>query len=197
MSLLITNLSKSIHQWKIGMRSNQLSVKRLKLTTKPSQEVICATKLKSSLLILAWLTGGRGQVRTKSVDLTPTAESWSKEACPSETPKDEDRTCVDPCEEPSHDSWCHWKVPDIATLGHGLKKWKKISWWWSERKSSGSRNKRSKKKFTGVPTILSWEEMKRSQPNKTDRKTVASDFFYLSRTEKNWPNEEAGLKLAS
>jgi hypothetical protein len=80
MSLLITNLSKSIHQWKTGVRSKQLSAKRLKLTTKPSQEVICATKLKGSLLILAWLTGGKWQLRTKSVDLTPNNKKLIKES---------------------------------------------------------------------------------------------------------------------
>jgi hypothetical protein len=51
--------------------SKQLSTERLKLITKPSQEVIRVTKLKSSLLMLAWLTSGRRQLRTKSVDLTP------------------------------------------------------------------------------------------------------------------------------
>jgi hypothetical protein len=47
------NLSKSIHQGNTRVTSKQLSAKRLKLITKPSQEVIRATKLKSSLLILA------------------------------------------------------------------------------------------------------------------------------------------------
>jgi hypothetical protein len=51
--------------------SEQLSMERLKLITKPSQEVIRAMKLKSSLMIFAWLTSGRRQLRTKSVNLTP------------------------------------------------------------------------------------------------------------------------------
>jgi hypothetical protein len=71
MSLLIMNLSKSIHQWNTRVTSKQLSAERLKLIMKLSQEVIHAMKHKSSLLILAWLTSGRRQLRTKSVNLTP------------------------------------------------------------------------------------------------------------------------------
>jgi hypothetical protein len=51
--------------------SKQLSKERLKLITKPSQEIRRATKLKSNLLILAGLTSERRQLRTKSVNLTP------------------------------------------------------------------------------------------------------------------------------
>jgi hypothetical protein len=69
MSLLITNLIKSIHQGDTGVTSKQLSMKRFKLITKSSQEVIGASKLKGNLLILAWLTGGKRQLRIKSVDL--------------------------------------------------------------------------------------------------------------------------------
>jgi hypothetical protein len=50
---------------------NQLSTERFKLITKSSQEVISASKLKSNLLILARLIGGRGQFKAKSVDLEP------------------------------------------------------------------------------------------------------------------------------
>jgi hypothetical protein len=71
MSLLITNLNKSIHQWNTQATSKQLSTERLKLITKPSQEVIHATKLKSGLLILAWLKSGWRQLRSKSVNQTP------------------------------------------------------------------------------------------------------------------------------
>jgi hypothetical protein len=53
MSLLIMNLIKSIHQGDTGVTSKQLSTKRFKLITKPSQEVIGASKLKGNLLILA------------------------------------------------------------------------------------------------------------------------------------------------
>jgi hypothetical protein len=53
MSLLITNLIKSIHQGDTGVTSKQLSMKRFKLITNPSQEVIGASKLKGNLLILA------------------------------------------------------------------------------------------------------------------------------------------------
>jgi hypothetical protein len=44
-------------------------MKRLKLITKPSQKVVGPTKLKCSCLISARLTGGRGQLRAKSVTL--------------------------------------------------------------------------------------------------------------------------------
>jgi hypothetical protein len=49
MSLLIMNLNKSIHQRDTGVTSKQLSIKRLKLIPKPSQEVTGASKLKDSL----------------------------------------------------------------------------------------------------------------------------------------------------
>jgi hypothetical protein len=54
------NLSESIHQGDIGAMSKQLGTKRLKLIMKPSQKVVCPTKLKCSCLISTGLTGGRG-----------------------------------------------------------------------------------------------------------------------------------------
>jgi hypothetical protein len=66
MSLLITNLNKSM--------------KRLKLIMKLSQKVIGVSKLKGSLLILAWLISGRRQLRTKSVDLTPNSRELIQES---------------------------------------------------------------------------------------------------------------------
>jgi hypothetical protein len=66
-NLLITNLSESIHQGDIGATRKRLGTKRLKLITKPSQKVVGLTKLKCSCLIFAVLTGGRGQLRAKSV----------------------------------------------------------------------------------------------------------------------------------
>jgi hypothetical protein len=59
MSLLITNLSESIHQGDTGVTGKQLGMKRLKLITKSSQKVIGLTKLKCSHLISAGLTSGR------------------------------------------------------------------------------------------------------------------------------------------
>jgi hypothetical protein len=53
------NLSESVHQGDIGATSKQLGTKRLKLITKPNQEVIDPTKLKCSCLISAGLTSGR------------------------------------------------------------------------------------------------------------------------------------------
>jgi hypothetical protein len=47
---------------------------------KPSQEVIHAMKLKSSLLILAWLASGRRQLRTKSVNLMTNSRVLIKES---------------------------------------------------------------------------------------------------------------------
>jgi hypothetical protein len=47
------NLRKSIHQYNTRVTNKQLSMERLKLITKPSQEGIRVTKLKSRLLILA------------------------------------------------------------------------------------------------------------------------------------------------
>jgi hypothetical protein len=79
MNLLITNLSESIHQGDIGTTSKQLSMKRLKLITKLSQKVIGPTKPKCSCLISAGLTGGRGQLRTKSVKLAPNNRKLIKE----------------------------------------------------------------------------------------------------------------------
>jgi hypothetical protein len=78
-SLLITNLSKSIHQWNTRVTSKQLSTERLKLIMKLSQEVIHAVKLKSGLLILAWLISGRRQLRTKSVNLRPNSREMIEE----------------------------------------------------------------------------------------------------------------------
>jgi hypothetical protein len=49
--------------------SKQLGTKRLKLIMKPSQKVVGPSKLKCSYLISAGLTGGRGQLRAKSVKL--------------------------------------------------------------------------------------------------------------------------------
>jgi hypothetical protein len=79
MNLLIMNLSESIHQGDIGVTSKQLGTKRLKLITKPSQKVVGPTKLKCSCLISARLTGGRGQLRAKSVKLTPNNRKPIKE----------------------------------------------------------------------------------------------------------------------
>jgi hypothetical protein len=70
-NLLIMNLNESIHQGEIGATSKQLGTKRLKLITKSSREVVGPTKLKCSCLISAGLTGGRGQLRAKSVKLAP------------------------------------------------------------------------------------------------------------------------------
>jgi hypothetical protein len=80
MNLLIMNLSKSIYQWNTWVTSKQLSTERLKLITKPSQEVICAMKLKSSLLILAWMASGRRQLMTKSINLTPNSRELIEES---------------------------------------------------------------------------------------------------------------------
>jgi hypothetical protein len=79
MNLLIMNLSESIHQGDIGAMSKQLGTKRLKLITKPSQKVIGSMKLKCSCLIFAGLTGGRGQLRAKSVKLAPNNRKLIKE----------------------------------------------------------------------------------------------------------------------
>jgi hypothetical protein len=73
------NLSKSIHQGDIRATSKQLGMKRLKLIMKPSQKVIGPTKLKCSCLISAGLTGGRGQLRAKSVKLAPNNKKLIKE----------------------------------------------------------------------------------------------------------------------
>jgi hypothetical protein len=78
-SLLIMNLSKSIHQEDIGAMSKQLGMKRLKLITKSSQKVIGPTKLKCSYLISVGLTSGRRQLRAKSVKLTPNNRKLIKE----------------------------------------------------------------------------------------------------------------------
>jgi hypothetical protein len=59
--------------------SKQLGTKMLKLITKPSQKVVGLTKLKCNCLISAGLTGGRGQLRTKSVKLTPNNRKLIKE----------------------------------------------------------------------------------------------------------------------
>jgi hypothetical protein len=77
--LLITNLSESIHQGDIGATSKQLGMKRLKLITKLSQKVVGPTKLKCSCLISAGLTGGRGQLRAKSVKLASNNRKLIKE----------------------------------------------------------------------------------------------------------------------
>jgi hypothetical protein len=73
------NLSESIHQGDIGTMSKQLDTKRLKLITKPSQKVVGPTKLKRSCLISTGLTGGRGQLRVKSVKLVPNNRKLIKE----------------------------------------------------------------------------------------------------------------------
>jgi hypothetical protein len=70
-SLLITILSKSIHQGDIGAMSKQLGTKRLRLITKLSQKVIGLMKLKCSCLISAGLTSGRRQLMAKSVKPMP------------------------------------------------------------------------------------------------------------------------------
>jgi hypothetical protein len=54
-------------------------MKRLKLITNPSRKVIGPTKLKCSCLISAGLTGGRGQLRAKSVKLAPNNRKLIKE----------------------------------------------------------------------------------------------------------------------
>jgi hypothetical protein len=59
--------------------SKQLGTKRLKLITKLSQKVIGLTKLKCSCLIFAGLTGGRRQLRGKSVKLMPNNRKLIKE----------------------------------------------------------------------------------------------------------------------
>jgi hypothetical protein len=74
-----TNLNESIQQGDIGATSKQLGTKRLKLITKPSQKVIGPMKLKCSFLISAGLTGGRGQLMTKSVKLVPNNRKLIKE----------------------------------------------------------------------------------------------------------------------
>jgi hypothetical protein len=65
------NLNESIHQRDIGSMSRQLGTKRLKLITKSSQKVVGLKKFKCNCLISAGLTGGRGQLRVKSVKLAP------------------------------------------------------------------------------------------------------------------------------
>jgi hypothetical protein len=79
MNLLITNLSESIHQGDIGATSRQVGTKRLKHITKPSQKVVGPMKLKCSCLISAGRTGGRGQLRAKSVKITPNKRKLVKE----------------------------------------------------------------------------------------------------------------------
>jgi hypothetical protein len=59
--------------------SKQLGTKRLKLIMKPSQKVVGPTKLKCSCLISAGWTCGRGQLRVKSVKLTPNNRKLIKE----------------------------------------------------------------------------------------------------------------------
>jgi hypothetical protein len=59
--------------------SKQLGTKRLKIITKPSQKVVCPTKLKCNCLISAARTGGRGQLRVKSVKLAPNNKKLIKE----------------------------------------------------------------------------------------------------------------------
>jgi hypothetical protein len=54
-------------------------MKRLKLITKPSQKVVGLMKLKCNCLISAGLIGGRGQLRAKSVKLTPNNRELIKE----------------------------------------------------------------------------------------------------------------------
>jgi hypothetical protein len=78
-NLLIMNLSESIHQGDIGATSKQLGTKRLKLIMKPSQKVVRPTKLKCSYLISVGWTGGRGQLRAKSVKLAPNNRKLIKE----------------------------------------------------------------------------------------------------------------------
>jgi hypothetical protein len=73
------NLSESIHQGDIGATSKQLGTKRLKLIMKASQKVIGSMKLKYSCLISAGLTGGRAQLRAKSVKLAPNNRKLIKE----------------------------------------------------------------------------------------------------------------------
>jgi hypothetical protein len=73
------NHSESIHQGDIGATSKQLGTKRLKLITKPSQKVVGPTKLKCNCLISAGLTGGRGQLRAKSVKLAQNNRKLIKE----------------------------------------------------------------------------------------------------------------------
>jgi hypothetical protein len=77
--IMKTNLYESIHQGDIGATSKQLSTKRLKLIMKPSQKVVGPTKLKCNCLISAGRTGGRGQLRAKSVKLAPNNRKLVKE----------------------------------------------------------------------------------------------------------------------
>jgi hypothetical protein len=58
--------------------SKQLGTKRLKLITKPSQKVVGPTKIKCSCLISIGQTGGRRQLRAKSVKLEPNIRKLSK-----------------------------------------------------------------------------------------------------------------------
>jgi hypothetical protein len=53
MSLLITNLIKSIHQGDTGVMSKQVSTEKLKLIMTPSEEAISPMKLRSRIMILA------------------------------------------------------------------------------------------------------------------------------------------------
>jgi hypothetical protein len=73
------NLSESIHQGNIRVKSKQLGTKRLKLIVKPSQKVVCPTKLKCSCLISAGMRSGRRELRAKSVKLTPNNKKLIKE----------------------------------------------------------------------------------------------------------------------
>jgi hypothetical protein len=59
--------------------SKQRGTKRLKLITKPSQKVVGPTKLKCNYLISAGLTGGKGQLRAKSVKLASNNRKLIKE----------------------------------------------------------------------------------------------------------------------
>jgi hypothetical protein len=79
MNLLIMHISESIHQGDIGVTSKQLGTKRLKLITKSSQKVVGPTKLKCSCLISVGLTGGREQLRVKSVKPAPNNRKLIKE----------------------------------------------------------------------------------------------------------------------
>jgi hypothetical protein len=78
-SLLITNLSESIHQGDIGAMSKQLGTKKLKHITKLSQKVVGLTQLKCSRLISVGLTSGRRQLRAKSVKPMPYNRKLIKE----------------------------------------------------------------------------------------------------------------------
>jgi hypothetical protein len=73
------NLSENIHQGDIGATSKQLGTKRLKLIMKSSQKVVGPTKLKCSCLVSIGRTGGRGQLRAKSVKLAPNNRKLIKE----------------------------------------------------------------------------------------------------------------------